>query len=80
MPIVQTTLSDLKTALRLDGLSVAEWARPLRNPEGQPVDRSNIYHAINNGSPQWLLDEIHHKIQHSRRKFPEYWQKKRPQQ
>ncbi|GEM_PF-3257227 len=69
------SLDDLKKALRLEGVdSIAEWVRTLTNPQGNRVDRTNVYKAIQSGSPQWLVDEIHSVIQRSRDKHPNFWE------
>lgn len=78
MSALQVTLNDLKTALRLDGTNITQWAKTLRNPEDQPVDRTNVYKAINHSSPQWLVDEIIQKVRQSRKDYPDYWEKQRP--
>lgn len=71
---VTVSLNDLKKALRLEGFdSIKEWAKQLRNPEGQTVDRTNVYKALDNGSPQWLLDEIRNIVSQSRHNHPQFW-------
>ena len=67
------SLEELKTALRLDNQTIAGWVRELRNPDGEAVDRTNVYHALRTGTPKWLLAEINDKIRDSRSKYPEYY-------
>lgn len=71
---VTVSLNDLKKALRLEGFdSIKEWAQQLRNPDGEVVDRTNVYKALSNGSPQWMLDEIRMIVSQSRNNYPEFW-------
>ncbi|MDZ7657996.1 hypothetical protein [Fodinibius sp.] len=73
MSVAQITLEELKTALRLDNKTITDWVRGLRNPKGETIDRTNVYHALQTGTPKWLLKEINDKIRSSHRKYPTYY-------
>jgi vacuolar-type H+-ATPase subunit C/Vma6 len=75
MPAVQISLDALKISLRLKGSNISEYARSKINPQGQQITRTAIYKAIEEGGPQWLIDEIRSEIAESKKKHPEYWKK-----
>jgi len=69
------SIEDFKKAIRIDDHdSVAQWMREQRNPEGRPVTRTNLYRAINEGTPQWLLDNVMTVIRKSKQDHPRLWE------
>lgn len=69
------SLDELKTSIKLeDGVdSITEWAKQLRNPDNEQIDRTNVYKALENGSPSWLYDIIEKKVKTSRKRNPDFW-------
>lgn len=75
MITVTVSIEEFKKAIRIAGYdSIAEWVRKQRNPDdGNQVTRTNLYHAINEGTPQWLLDKVIAVIRKSKQQHPSLW-------
>jgi hypothetical protein len=74
MMTVTVSIDDFKKAIHIAGYdSLAEWMREQRNPEGKKVTRTNLYRAINDGTPGWLLEKVIDTIKKSKENHPDVW-------
>lgn len=69
---------DLKTALMLKGSNLSRFAKSLQKPDGSVgVSHTAVIRvAQNHEQTVWIRKEIEKVIKKSRRRFPEFWQKK----
>lgn len=69
--------TQLKTALRLEGISLSHFAKNLIKPNGNVgVSHTAVIRvAQNREQTPWLRHEIETTIRNSKQEFPEYWTK-----
>lgn len=67
----------LKTALRLKGISISQFAKSLIKPDGRiGVSHTAVIRvAQNREQTPWLRHEIESTVRSSKQQFPEYWNK-----
>ena len=69
--------TQLKTALRLEGISLSHFAKTLIKPDGRiGVSHTAVIRvAQNREQTPWLRHEIESTVRSSKQQFPEYWTK-----
>jgi hypothetical protein len=73
----QNIHSDLKTALRLKGISLSCFAKKLTKPNGDKgiTHTALIRVAQDHETTPWIRTAIEEVIRDSKATFPEYWRK-----
>lgn len=71
----QNIHSDLKTALRLKGISLSGFAKKLKKPNGETgiTHTALIRVAQHHEDTPWIRTAIKEVIRESKSSFPEYW-------
>lgn len=73
---IDVSLKELKIALSIlpkSPSNISDWAKGLRNPQGETVHRTLVYKALDYGQPQWVLDEIASTVRKAKEKYPEHF-------
>lgn len=73
----QTTHSDFKKSLMLNGKSILEFAKNLKKPDGGTGVSHTAVIRVSQGHDDisWINDAINREIRESRKNYPEFWKK-----